>query len=361
MGLDVKYANLRSRIFLKRRFEEQFCIPLQQPVKQVESFMLWYEENVLKVDTSDIKIDRPIFLVGLPRSGTTMMQDLLCAHPQIAYITNIMHQFRKAPCAAEDLRKRLKLDFEGERYLRDSVKVSLGSPNEGHAFFIDWYGLDPYALEYVKHDLSDFPLEQIEQARDTMRKIIWCFKGKGVRFFNKNPGLTVYITLLKDMFPDAKIIHMVRDARKCANSMLKLFKHNQAQEIKVRDKLGLDRDRYFIPYPRVPKLVEYLEAYGPNDIRTTANIWNDTITMVAEQKDDVPFFYEVRFEDILADPQVEIKKILDFCELPEVEDQSTPFWQKIKKIGKVSHTNNYGNFEMVEEICKTYMKQYGYL
>jgi hypothetical protein len=145
--------------------------------------------------------------------------------------------------------------------------------------------------------------------------------------------------------------------------MLKLYEKNKAQEVKVRAKLGLNKqgDNFFIPYPRLPKLAEYIERYGPDNICTTAHIWNDVISLVNKHKGEVPFFYEVRFEDILANPEAEILKISEFCELPEITDHNAPFWQKVNEIGVVHHTNQYGNFEIVEDICRDNMKQYGYL
>jgi hypothetical protein len=363
MSSSVEYPNTLSRLILKRHSEKQFVIPQEPPPKPVERFMTWYEQKVLNVDTRNIKIDRPIFLTGLPRSGTTILQDIFCAHPRVAYFTNSMHQFPKCFCAVEDLRKRLNLDFRTERYLGDSIKIGAGSPNEGHIFFAEWRQVDPYSLDYTELRFEDLSAYEIERARETIRKVIWCFGGQANRFFNKNPGLIPYVLSTKDMFPEAKIIHIVRDARMCANSMLKLYRRNQAQEAKIRAQLG-DRARtgdFFVPYPRLPKLTQYIKEYGVEDIRTTAHIWNDAISFINKVKDQLPFFYEVRYEDILANPTAEINKLLEFCELPEIEDRQARFWQTVNKIGRVQHANQYGDFEVVEAICGPNMKLYGYV
>lgn len=363
MSSRVEYPNLLSRIILKRHFERQFVIPLEPPSKLLERFMRWYERKVLDVNTCNTRIERPIFLIGLPRSGTTLLQDLLCTHPDIAYITNIMHQFRSCFCAAEDLRKRLKLDFKGERYLRDSIEIRLGSPNEGHMFFAEWRRIDPYALDYVDLRIEDFSPEELEEARRFIRKTIWCFGGEGHRFLNKNTNLVCHVLLLKDIFPDVKIIHIVRDARMCANSMLKLYRETQAQEAKIRAQWRHRNNTggLFVPYPRLQKLGEYIKRYGPDNIRTTAHLWNDGISSVNEHKDQLPFFYEVRYEDILANPKEEIRRIFEFCELPEIRDCNITFWKKFSQIGIIQHSNQYDDFEVVETICRTNMQRYGYL
>jgi hypothetical protein len=362
MSSKVEYRNLRSRLILKRGLEEQMAYP-PEPPKLTERFLKWYERTVLDVDTRHIQIDRPIFLIGLPRSGTTMLQDIICTHPQVAYITNTMHKFRSCFCAAEDLRKRFKIDFRGERFLGDSVEVEAGSPNEGPAFFAELFGLNPSSVDYVELRFEDFPADWNEKAQQTIRKMIWCFGSQADRFFNKGTFLVPYILLIKDMFPNAKIIHIVRDARMCANSMVKLYRRNREQEAKLKPQLRHSdfNGDFLVPFPRLPRLAEYIEHYGPDDIRTTANLWNDAVSFVDERKDQLPFFYEVRFEDILANPKEEIFNILEFCELPKIADDQIEFWRKLDQVGVVQHTNQYGDFEIVEEICRDNLQRYGYL
>src|SRR6516164_2728039 len=104
----VTFPNLRSRILLKGFFERQSAIPEPPPWLVEKSLQL--VEKLLRVEIRDIRVDRPIFLLGLPRSGTTMLQDLCCAHPDLAYFTNAMHQVPRSFCAVETLRKQFNLD-----------------------------------------------------------------------------------------------------------------------------------------------------------------------------------------------------------------------------------------------------------
>src|SRR5262249_49771201 len=152
---------------------------------------------------------RPIFLIGLPRSGTTILQDTLCAHPDVAFITNSMHQYVRCFCAAEDLRKRLRLDFRGERYLKDGVEVRPGTANEGHAFLAQWRRVDPYSLAYVEFRIEDFSPEDLATLRENIRKMIWCFGAGARRFLNKSSNHLVHLALVRTLFPDARIIHLV--------------------------------------------------------------------------------------------------------------------------------------------------------
>ncbi len=293
-----------------------------------------------------------------------MLQDILCMHPDLAYINNTMDMYKRSFCAAEDIRKKLNLNFNMERFLKDSVEVKIDSPNEGYTFWQKWFKEDPCSLDYTERTISDFSAKDLEQIKQSIRKIIWCYKGQNKRFFCKNPALLPYLPLLQDIFPDAKFIHIVRDARNCSNSMVKFYGLMQKQFNKIKYKLpDIACDGDFIPYPRLPKLKENIQKYGAADIRTTANIWNDGINFVNQNKNRIANFYEIRYEDILTNPQAEIFKIIEFCELAAIKPEQERFFQKLNQVGKVNHSqiNKYGNFDIVESICRDNLVLYDYL
>lgn len=359
--LSTKYSSFAARLLMKPLFENQWVIP-ECPPRLVEQFLKWYEERRLDIDLSDIQIDRPIFIISLPRCGSSMLQDIICEHSQVAYITNMMDTFRSSLCAAEHFRQKLGFNVRGERFLKDSVEVDGGSPADPVATWADWFHQDPFRVEYQDLTIESFPPEDVARVKDAIRKVLWCFGGKATRFECKTPALLPHAVLLKDMFPDAKFIHLVRDARASANSLLKLFRlcNDQLIAIRRRKKQPIP-DTPFIPYPRMARLQEHIEAYGPDDIRTTAHLWNDGVDFVRKNQHLFPNFHEVRYEDILADPQMEIGRILDFCELPHPPQQNQGFWGKVSKVGVVHHKNAYANFDVVEEICQKNMQEFGYL
>lgn len=361
-SLRVEYPNLQSRLLLQGFFQRQFIIP-EEPPRWLEGLLLGIERYLMRIDLSGIDVDRPIFLLGLPRSGTTMLQDLCCTHPEVAYITNAMHQFPRCVCAVEVMRKLLRLNARGERYLADSVEVDAGSPSEGIKFWGAWFGWDPHDLHYVPRAPDSFTAAEIAEIRRQLRRIIWCH-GRDRRFFSKNPALIPDLAILQHLFPDARFIHIVRDPRKSANSMLKLYRSEvqQLEWIRSQRRHGLYDRGVFIPYPRVPKLAEYIEQWGPDDLRTTAHVWNDSVSIVRAWQERLPHFLEVRYEDILREPEAQLSRLFEFAELRPIRSEDAAFWRKLANVGRTHHThaNQYGNFEIVEAICRDHMQALGY-
>ena len=361
MNASPWFPNLLSRIFLAACFKNQWVIP-EKPPRAIERFLTWYEHSVLKISTSGIVIDRPIFLVSMPRSGSSMLQDLLCTHPDLAYITHTMHTFRTCFCGAEMLRRRFKLNVRGERFLGDSVEVEATSPSDPVVMWADWFREDPYEVTCTHRAFADFSPDEIRHVHESVRRVLWCFGGKGKRFFCKNPAAIPHLPVLVKLFPDVRIIYLVRDPRLNANSMLK-FRRLCAQQLdRLRaGGLKIGGGRPFVPYPRLPGLKVLLDQFGPDDIRTTAGLCEESARLMDAIKGTLPHLLEVRYEDILENPRNEIDRILAFCELPPFENSNSRFIEKFARIGKVHHRNPaYGQMDLVEAACPFAMQRYNY-
>lgn len=361
----ITYANPWSRLVLKRFFQQQFVLP-DRPPKHVELPLKALEKVALRINDSykSVKLEKPVFIISLPRTGSSMLQNVLCTHPQLAYVSNTMSMVRTAFVGAELARRWLRLDASGERYLSDSVVVDTQTPSDAVALWTDWFNIDPYSIDYVERRFSDFDPLHLSRVYDDMKKIVWLHGGRGnsKRFFTKNPGLLTELTVLKDAFPDGKFIHLIRDPRQNANSMVKLEQLDNKQLNYIREQRGgkLKDERVFVPFPRLPRLKEYVEQWGVEDIRTTANVWNDAATFIEQRKHLVPNFHEVRYEDIVANPSVEIPRIFEFCELDPVGSDNVAYNKLLDGIGRTHHRNSYGNFDLVERICGEHMRRLGY-
>lgn len=120
-----------------------------------------------------IPSEAPIFIVGLPRSGTSLVEEILAAHPRV----HALGERTDIGLLARDLPQltRRKIHFP-----------------EGVA------------------QLS--PLECVSLGRHYMNAIGQMPEGK-IRFTDKAPGNFLFLDLISRLFPNAKIIHCVRDLR----------------------------------------------------------------------------------------------------------------------------------------------------
>lgn len=354
----LDFPNIWSRVLLKNSWMRQFHIPIPNPKLAVWLFK-FIENYILKPDISNVKIDRPIFLIGPPRSGTTMLADQIALHENIGYIMNIQNGFDESVYAAAWIREKLNLNVGGERYLQDSIYADTTTSAEPSVLWSKWMGVTEKDLEWEEHRAKNLSQETIDDIYSTLKKVLlwWRADEKPIRFFCKYPLFTTEVRILRDLFPDAKFINIIRDGRAVANSLIKLYTLTDEQ-LKLSNHPTVEE---LIPYPRVKNLPKYIKEFGPASIETTARIWADSLTQIEEYKTEKDDIYDIRYEDILANPELELQKIWNFCEMEVPDKTNKTYWEKFHKIGKISHTNKYGQFERIEEIIGNKLRQYGYL
>ncbi len=353
-----EFRNLASRLLLSRQWEKQHAVPAGEPPSA--ALMRLLSRTVLKPDTTGIDVRAPIFIIGTPRCGSTMMMQLMTAHEQIAFFTHTMNMFRDPSTfyAVEWMRRTLRLDVRGERYLRDSIMVDGSSPSEAMGFWGEALALEPLSLAFRDKRIGDFEPGHIAWVRESIRQVIACSRQRGARrFLSKCPALLTECLLLQDIFPDARFVYLIRDGRMVANSLLKLYRRQREQDLKVDHPLF--REQPFVPYPRMPSLERSAAEYGLDDIRTTATIWDESVKFMNRVKPQLRHCYEVRYEDVLAAPAEQMRRIFEFCDLPQPE--SPAFRQQLDSVGVIHHRNRYGGFDVVESIAGDSLRQHGYL
>src|SRR3954465_2057188 len=157
--------------------------------------------------------ERPIFVLGCPRSGTTMLQLMVHAHPRIAIPpeTRFLMAAYDARCDFGDL-----ADEAGRRALARWI-VERKETRFGDL------GLDGQQV-----------IEQIVAGPPTLGSALgivlraYAARFGKPRWGDKRPGYFQRIPALLRMFPDAQVVQLIRDGRDCVASLKEMdwYKHD---------------------------------------------------------------------------------------------------------------------------------------
>jgi hypothetical protein len=148
--------------------------------------------------------DRPVFVIGCPRSGTTLLQLMLHAHPRIA----IPPETRFVLTAYEARNSFGDLRVEANRLTLASSIV-----DQKQTLFYD-LGLD---ADEVRAEIAGGPPTLGSALGAVFRAYARRFDKP--RWGDKRPGYYQYIGPLLRMFPDAQIVNLLRDGRDCVASL----------------------------------------------------------------------------------------------------------------------------------------------
>jgi hypothetical protein len=150
---------------------------------------------------------RPILIVGSTRSGTTLMRSVLSAHSSIAicdglhYFLEVVHFARRHPDLADPATRDRFFDW---------------LPRARHASHL--VEILP-CLPTIRERLAALPAPTYAHYFLLAMQAFAEGRGKS-RFGDKTCAHVRYLDALFELFPDARVVHMVRDPRGCVASHL---------------------------------------------------------------------------------------------------------------------------------------------
>jgi hypothetical protein len=143
-------------------------------------------------------MNRPVFVVGCPRSGTTLLYSMLVAAGGFAFYRKETHVFALASRFPR-LTPRVR-----EQFLREFLSGYLGHVP----------GLDVAPLARAAVETCDSAAEFLPRLMDGIAR------EQGVeRWIEGTPAHVLYIEAIKKVVPDALIVHVIRDGRDSALSI----------------------------------------------------------------------------------------------------------------------------------------------
>jgi hypothetical protein len=194
------------------------------------------------------------FIVGVPRSGTTLLRLQLDAHPELAL---------PAETGFGGVARRL----EGSAVTRDELLDAL----TGMPTWVD--------LAMSRDELGDL-LAGVEDG-DLTAGLRAFYRGYAAargktRYGDKTPGHAADMEVLARVLPEAHFIHIIRDGRDVAASL---------------------RGLPFAP--------------GDGGMAAIAAAWRDTIWRARRAAAHLPHYTEVRYEDLVREPERVLRELCD--------------------------------------------------
>lgn len=148
----------------------------------------------------------PLFIVGMPRSGTTLVSMLLNAHPEVA-VTPETHYFTRFARVGE--RRGAFASAAGRRLL-------IGEMLKSKVFSA--FGFTEDEVEGILDGVEAAPLPG---HRDVLAVIAGAYAKKNgkVQWGEKTPGHVLHLDRVLESFPEARVVNVVRDARDVSLSL----------------------------------------------------------------------------------------------------------------------------------------------
>jgi hypothetical protein len=208
-------------------------------------------------EAADLAAFDPIFIVGAPRSGTTLLRAMLSRHPRVGLSDETYYLYTV---------------YQNRRAFGD-----LANPANRKAL-IESYT----ATQRVQQLMTDLPRlkDRLMAAGTSYPAFFATFlqfyaeaQGK-TRAGEKTPAHARYVGTLLEWYPSARVIHLVRDARDVCASLRNM------------------------PWARKAAM-------------TNAELWAD-LTLAAERGQGNSRFHRVRYEDLVTDPERTLRDLCQF-------------------------------------------------
>lgn len=223
---------------------------------------------------TNLNEDRPIFIVGVPRSGTTLIRTILSAHPNIA-ISPPSKYFNY--------------------WLKHYSHLNIANDNDFESFWKDFSNSKLFShFDVDVHSIRDRILASDNISHKTIfTSLLQAYASKmgKSRWGDKTAGHFPYVDKLFEWYPQARIIWMLRDPRAVTKSLVSLPWSSRA-DIDIRalhwkkgarmlktwttDKRVLVvkfEELVFKPNETVPRICEFVEEeYTPTMIENRSQI-----------------------------------------------------------------------------------------
>lgn len=291
------------------------------------------ETDLLRSRLDEIKLDRPVFITGLARSGTTILLNVFSSLPNVGTHRYRDFPFLFVPYSWNQFQDRMARTQEPvERPHRDRIRITKDSPEAFEEPI--WMHFFPFVhCPYIRHVLTAanddpqfdaFYLEHLRKVLLLRRRERYVSKG------NYNIARLEYIAHL---LPDARFVIPIRHPLSHVSSLVRqhrLFTRYSEEDGRVPEYMRATGHYEFGPQ-RVPINLDaessphILQAWAEGqDALGYAVMWRSVYAHVRRFALDGALGERiriVRYEDFCADPAAVLGVLFEFCALTEGVDE----------------------------------------
>lgn len=366
-----------------RMLDEAFRVPLSR--HRLERFVHRHrglferlgtiESRLLADRLRRIPIDRPIFISGLARAGSTLLLEVLAAHPDVA-----THQYRDFPFLwtpygwhAVLSRTPGRDPKPRERAHGDGMMVTPASPEAMEEpmwmhFFPKAHA--PQHSHWLDRHTAHPRFERFY--RDHLKKML-LIRGGGRYVAKCNYHLTRF-AYLHSLLPDSRFVLPVRKPADHIASLMKqhrLFCQGQRRHPRAlahmarvgHFEFGLNRTPINAGDHAVNQQIRNLWQRG-EEVRGWARYWAHLHQRVADQIDSDPALRAatrvVRHEDLCDQPEHELTKLLEHGELAPARTVIQRFARQIQRPGYYRSQFTAGEQAVIDEETQHVARRFGY-
>lgn len=259
----------------------------------------WFRKsrNTQEVEENDY-IEKPIFLIGCGRSGTTPLFNIFKQHPQLAPTTGYPD--------GEDHEGWIK---HGKCLMSGFGYPHINKGMTGHPYCL--YMDEKDVTEEIKKGMSRYYYNDVLSG-DLSKRVV-----------NKNPHLSNKVRYVRGIFPDAKFVHIVRDCVPVVGSWIDIM-IQQAHTV-----FYLPETEYpciwVLPAPEEGQRELHFRheaRFYPGNINVLVDYWSIVNKNIPLQLQDAATqLLTIKYEDLCARPLDVINSVCEFCEInpfPEV-------------------------------------------
>ena len=296
----------------------------------------------------------PIFFIGMPRSGTTVLFEAFSRHPDLAWPSNLTGRFPNYPYleAVRALLDNKHWNVIGHKAQYGRHRLGnryLPHPDEAYNFWNHYAGMDLGRSALDKTVPDDATMQALRQAVAAIVRL-----QRRQRFSAKFTG-PPRITYLSNVFPEARFIHVVRDGRAVLHSLLRVGFW--------RKKGGYDDLFWDGNFPK--SLLEEWERSNHDPGVLAAVQWRHIVSRCRTEARALNdgYYTEVKYEDFVANPEATLLRLTEFSDLSsclEIGEYLKNAPRLINMNHKYAEDFSPEYIELLTRVMQPALSEYGY-